>query len=182
MNGELHNNDENAPTMWMPTGSIWTQPKGQPHITSAQGENAMAYIEIDSGPYLVKPIGESFESDERPINIHTSNVIYLGKGESTLIGKDSEAQIAYTWKKRNGENGYLLKLPEAFSGEIHSEGTIFYGIVVNGEVAYKMPNTLKPIYLEQGSHFTSKSQAIHKISVLSESLIYIRTNDKFIVN
>ncbi|MEM8524319.1 MAG: DUF4437 domain-containing protein [Bacteroidota bacterium] len=71
----------------MPIGSIWTQPKGQPHITSARGENVMAYIEIDSGPYLVKPVGESFESEEKPKNIDASNMIYLGKSESKLIGK-----------------------------------------------------------------------------------------------
>lgn len=181
MNGEMHNDDENAPVMWMPTGSIWTQPKGQPHITSAQGDNAMAYIEIDSGPYLVNPVSESFESEESPINISASNVVYLGKDESELIGEKSNAQIAYTWKKKNGENGYLLKLPAGFNGEILSDGTVFYGIIINGRVAYLMPNSEKPTELDQGSHFKSQEKAVHNISTNEESIIYIRTNDKFIV-
>jgi len=181
MNGEMHNDDENAPVMWMPTGSIWTQPKGQPHITSAQGENAMAYIEIDSGPYLVKPISESFESEESPINISASNVVYLGKDESELIGEKSNAQIAYTWKKKNGENGYLLKLPAGYNGKIISEGTVFYGIIIKGQISYVMPNSEKSNELDQGSHFTSQAKAMHDISTNEESIIYIRTNDKFTV-
>ena len=181
MNGELHNDDENAPTMWMPLGSIWTQPKGQPHITSAQGKNAMAYIEIDSGPYLVKPVSESFESGEKPINIDSSNVIYLGKDESKLIDKNCNAQIAYTWKKKNGEKGYLLKLPVVSIGKIFSEGTVFFRNVIKGNVAYTMPNSENPIDLDRGSHFRSKAKAIHDISVNEESLVYIRTNNKFIV-
>lgn len=177
----MHNADENAPVLWMPRGSIWTQPKGQPHITSAQGDNAMAYIEIDSGPYLVKPVSESFESEESPININASNVIYLGKDESELIGEKSNAQIAYAWKKKNGENGYLLKLPPGFNGKILSYGTIFYGIIINGRVDYLMPDSEKSVELDQGSYFKSQAKAIHDISTNEESVIYIRTNGNLIV-
>lgn len=181
MNGEMHNDDKNAPVMWMPTGSIWTQPKGQPHITSAKGDNAMAYIEIDSGPYLVKPVSESFESEESPINISASNVVYLGNEESELIGKKSNAEIAYTWKKKNGENGYLLKLPAGFNGKILSNGNVFYGIIIKGRIAYSMPNSEKSTELDQGSHFRSEEKAVHDISTNEVSIIYIRTNDKFTV-
>ncbi len=181
MNGEMHNDDKNAPVMWMPAGSIWTQPKGQAHITSAQGENAMAYIEIDSGPYLVKPVSESFESEESPINISASNVVYLGKDESELIVEESDAKIAYTWKKKNGENGYLLKLPAGFNGKILSEGTIFYGIIIKGQVSYAMPHSEKSNELDPGSHFKSRAKAMHNISANQQSIIYIRTNDSFTV-
>lgn len=179
MNGEIHNADNNAPEMWMPAGSVWTQPKGQAHITAAQGENAMAYIEIDSGPYLVWSVDKSFESDERPINIHASNMIYLGNDESKLIGEQCDAKIAKIWEKENGENGYLLKLPAGFEGKIYSDGSIFYGIIIKGIVAYTMPNAEQSIDLDQGSHFESKATAIHDISTNEESLVYIRTNDKF---
>ena len=181
MNGELHNADENAPKMWMPTGSVWTQPKGQPHITAAQGENAMAYIEIDSGPYLVWPEDKIFETDEKPINIHVSNMIYLGKDESRLIGENCDAKIAFIWEKKNGEDGYLLKLPAGFNGKIHSEGSIFYGIVIKGNVIYTMPNT-DNARLDQGSHFESTAEAIHTIATNEETLVYIRTNRGFEIN
>ncbi|WP_430815298.1 DUF4437 domain-containing protein [Carboxylicivirga sp. RSCT41] len=179
MNGELHNADENAPMMWMPTGSAWTQPKGQLHITAARGKNAMAYIEIDSGPYLVWPPYKNFQSDGRPINIHASNMIYLGKDESKLIEENCNAKIAYTWEKKNGENGYLLKLPAGFKGQIHSKGSIFYGIIIKGNLAYTMPNIEKAINLDQGSHFNSTAEAIHDVTTQEASLVYIRTNNTF---
>ena len=36
----------------MPAGSFWTQPAGEVHITSARGQETIAYVEIDEGPYL----------------------------------------------------------------------------------------------------------------------------------
>lgn len=179
ISGELHNADEKAPTMWMPAGSFWTQPKGQAHITAAQGKNAMAYIEIDSGPYLVKPESEAFESSERAVNMHASNLIYLGDEESRLIGENCKATIAYLWQKVNGEMGYLLQLPAGFKGKIISEGSVFYGIVLNGNVMYTLPKADTPIGLDLGSHFESNTKAIHNISVNEASLVYIRTNSVF---
>lgn len=182
MNGKLHNADEKAPIMWMPTGSAWTQPKGQPHITSAQGENAMAYIEIDSGPYLVWPVYKNFQTDDRPINIHASNMIYLGKDESRLIGENCDAKITYLWEKKNGEDGYMLKLPIGFNGQIHSEGNVFFGVIIAGNVVYTMPNTETAVDLDQGSCFESNSTTIHDISTNDEALVYIRTNNRFEIN
>lgn len=75
--GEIHNDDPSAAEMWMPAGSFWTQPKGEPHITSARGDDVLAYIEIDRGPYLVWPVDQSFESDERPVNVDASNIVWV---------------------------------------------------------------------------------------------------------
>jgi hypothetical protein len=182
INGELHNADENAPEMWMPVGSFWTQPLGQPHITAAQGENAMAYIEIDSGPYLVWSVDRTFESTEIPINIHASNAIYLNAKESRLIDENSDAEISFLWAKPNGEDGYLLKLPQGFKWKIHSKGSVFYGIIIKGNVAYTMPNSEDVHHLDRGSHFKSTAEAIHEISTNEETLVYIRSNGEFEVN
>lgn len=178
MNGEMHNADEKAPKMWMPTGSIWTQPKGQPHITAAQGENAMAYIQIESGPYLVKPVSEAFESEEKPINIDASNMVYLGSNESKLISENSNAKIAYIWKLKNGEIGYLAKLPAEFKGKIHSFGD-FFSVVISGDVNYTMPNAETTTILDQGSHFESSEEAIHNIATTNNAIIYIKTKSPF---
>lgn len=53
LNGMVHNDDENADKMWLPAGSYWTQPAGQPHIAAAEGQYNLAYIEIESGLYWV---------------------------------------------------------------------------------------------------------------------------------
>jgi len=44
-----------------------------------------------------------------------------------------------------------------------------------------MPNSDKSTELDQGSHFKSQAKAVHDISSNEESIIYIRTNDKFTV-
>lgn len=61
----------------MQTGSFWTQPLGQSHITSAKGKENIALVEIDNGPYLVKPTEKAFDSEERSINIDAENVVGL---------------------------------------------------------------------------------------------------------
>ena len=64
LEGLVHNDDPKAEAMWMPRGSFWTQPAGESHITSAKGNTNIAFIEIDSGPYLVKPKKEAFDNGE----------------------------------------------------------------------------------------------------------------------
>ncbi|WP_081485539.1 DUF4437 domain-containing protein [Bernardetia litoralis] len=75
--GLIHNDDPNAEKMWMPMGSFWTQPTGEAHITAAKGKENIALVEIDNGPYLVKPTDEAVDNGERPINIDASNIIWL---------------------------------------------------------------------------------------------------------
>ena len=50
----------------MPTGSFWTQPAGEDHTTAANADTNLIYLEIDSGPYLVKPSSYKFDNGERP--------------------------------------------------------------------------------------------------------------------
>jgi hypothetical protein len=72
----VHKDDPDAAKMWMPAGSYWTQPAGggvESHITAADGASNLAYIEIEDGPYLVRPADEAFDNGERPINVHASN-------------------------------------------------------------------------------------------------------------
>jgi len=39
--GMMHNADPSAEKMWMPTGSYWTQPAGDNHITAANSEEKL---------------------------------------------------------------------------------------------------------------------------------------------
>jgi hypothetical protein len=67
--GSVHNDDPEAASMWMGNGSFWTQPKGEVHVTAAKGANNIALVEIDQGPYLVRPPDQAFDSGERPVNL-----------------------------------------------------------------------------------------------------------------
>lgn len=178
MKGLIHNDDPEAENMWMPVGSFWTQPAGESHITSAKGEGTMAYIEIDNGPYLVKPTTESFDNGERPINIDVSNIVWLDNTQTNWISTNNQSKISFLWKNSENIRGLFVKLPENFKGNIYSKGTILYGVIIEGNVDYQMPNNNSKTNLDAGSYFESTGNSVHEISTTKEALIYIRTNDK----
>lgn len=178
--GLIHNDDSTAENMWMTPASFWTQPAGQQHITSAKGEENIAYVEIDRGPYLVQPIGESFDNGERPINVDASNVLWLGEDKTNWIDSGTEAEISFLWEteSENGRKGLFVKLPQSFQGSIESSGTEFHAIVVSGALQYEMPKSTETKSLDAGSYFTSTDRAIHQLSNLTEEevILYMRTN------
>ena len=107
--GSIHNDDPAAANMWMKPGSFWTQPQGESHITSAKGEENIALVEIDKGPYLVKPIEESFDNGERPVNIDALNVVWLNSKKSNWIDSKSKAEISFLWNNSDSK-GLFVKL------------------------------------------------------------------------
>ena len=185
ISGLVHNDDPDAEVMWMPPGSFWTQPAGEVHITSAKGEENVAYIEIDSGPYLVKPVDEAFDDGERPVNVHRNNIVWLNAEQIGLIPADlnPSPEISFLWGslEAGALNGSLIKIPANFQGTINSLGDIFHAVVIQGAVAYGDADDSKAQTLTPGSYFNSTAPASHQISssAPSESLIYIRTNGKF---
>ena len=62
-------------------GFILDPARGAAHITAAKGIETLAYIEIEEGPYLVRPVEQSFESDEKPVNLDASNIVWLNAFE-----------------------------------------------------------------------------------------------------
>lgn len=186
ISGVIHNDDPDAADMWLPAGSFWTQPKGEVHITAAKGTNTLAYIEIEKGPYLVLPAEEHFDSGERPVNVDTSNIVWLNASDITWIdqpGAGNSAQAAFLWgSTEDGQlNGAFIKLPAGFSGAIHSHGSTFGAVVIQGETQYQMPGESDVKILEPGSYFSSEKTSVHNVStkVGEESIIYIRTDGKY---
>lgn len=178
--GLIHNDDPSAEKMWMPAGSFWTQPAGESHITAAKGDENIAYVEIDSGPYLVKPIEEAFDNGERPINIDKTNMMWLDASQTTIINTDQSTnnpEIAFLWENKEMK-GWLLKFPAGFEGKILSKGNIFHAVVISGEATYEMPKSKEKKALDPGSYFSSEGKSKHRISTKGgkECLIYIRTN------
>jgi len=178
ISGGIHNDDPDAAAMWMGSGSFWTQPEGEIHITAAKGVNNMALVEIDKGPYLVLPTEKAFDNGERAINIDASNIVWLDfPGVETSTGTP---KVSYLWGslEEGQANGSFVKLPAGFNGRIHSYGSTFRAVVIKGQILYqeKEINILDP-----GSYFGSFTEAVHNIStkVEEQSVIYIRTNGKF---
>ncbi len=168
--GQIHNDDPTATPMWMPPGSFWTQPKGEIHITSAQGPTNVALVEIDQGPYLVRPPVQAFDSGERPINIHPSNLVWVDD-RTYLWGSLEDGQ----------SRGIFIRLRPDATTEIHNYGSVFRGVVITGELEY-LGN--KNDSLEPGSYFGSNGAYNHKVRThpTDETIVYIRTNGRFTVS
>jgi len=191
MNGLVHNDDPAAAKMWMPAGSFWTQPKGEDHITAAKDHFNLAYIEIDSGPYLVLPSEKAFANQEQPVNVSSSNIVWLDSRDVTWIDKtassgiEQSAKMAFLWgtPEANQLNGTLLKLPKGFDGKIQSHEAIFRAVVIQGQLSYQaMQSDVNT--LQAGSYFGSSSASTHHITCeqTDECLVYIRTTGPYDVH
>ncbi|MEQ8552253.1 MAG: DUF4437 domain-containing protein [Cyclobacteriaceae bacterium] len=175
ISGQLHNDDPQAANMWMPAGSYWTQPAGEAHITSAAGDFNMAYIEIQEGPYLVKPTDQAFDNGERPINMEQSNMGWINGDEITWI-KEKEVSVARLWNDSNSNlTTSLVKLPEGFEGSIKSKNADLKAVVIQGSLNYSN-ETLAP-----GSYFGSQGKGEHSISSKEETLLYIRSEGHYTI-
>jgi hypothetical protein len=157
--GLIHNDDPSAAKMWMPQGSYWTQPAGESHITAAKGKTNIIYVEIDNGPYLVKPAEMNFDNGERPFNIHTSNIIWR---------KKENYSTAPLWKNKTGKViGSLIK----FNGVLKLDVENSKIVLING-VTLIQNKTLKP-----GSLISiSRKSNIHLTCKLNECILYLRAD------
>ncbi len=175
--GLIHNDDPDAENMWMKPGSFWTQPVGESHITSAKGEENIALVEIDRGPYLVKPVSEAFDNGERPINIDVSNIVWLNKDKTNWVHSKNKVEISFLLETDKFKS-LFVKFPKGYDGQIETDGTVLHSVVIKGELNYRLPNENDTKVLNIGSYFGSTNKAIHSISnsFESETIIYIRTN------
>ena len=163
IDGLIHNDDPRAENMWMPKGSYWTQPAGEPHITSAKGKNNIAYVEIDKGPYLVKPIDKAFSNNEYPYNIHTSNIIWE---------KNGSFETASIWKNKKGKvTGRLIK----FSRLLVLSAVSARVVLISGEMT---TNNKQQNYLKAGS-FASLDNSIVDLTCKDSCILYLKTSKKF---
>lgn len=97
--GGLHNDDPDAAKMWMGPGSYWTQPAGEDHITAAKpGAGAISFLEIFEGPYLVKPSSDAFQTQELPVNMDSTNLVWLGPEDLEWIeDKAKGVKVSHLW-------------------------------------------------------------------------------------
>ena len=192
IDGLVHNDDPGAEVMWMPPGSFWTQPAGELHITAAKGNNNIAYIEIQQGPYLVLPSKDAFDNGQRPINMDQSNINWLDASDIKWINQPEMPatgdgiKVAFLWGNRQIKqpNGLLVKLPAGFTGTIHSQSKSFRAVVIQGQLEYQSPGVPGNKTLDAGSYFGSNGNTTHHIAshAQDESTIYIRTDGKLNIN
>ena len=184
--GLLHNDDENAEKQWLPAGSFWVQPAGEAHITAADAEENLAYIEIEEGPYLVKPTEEAFDNGERPVNVDENHLVWLNSNDINWVANDSKVETAFLWgeHKDNQLRASLIKLPAGFEGNITNLSANFRAVVIRGTMAHQMKSSKFINLLEAGSYFGAKKDVTHTITVKDdeEAILYIRSNGDFEIN
>lgn len=190
ISGLVHNDDPGAKNMWMPTGSYWTQPAGEVHVTAAKGGNNIALIEIDQGPYLVQPSEESFDKGERPINVDASNIVWLDASNTSWIAPAqkpsppaTQAQLTFLWgQPASGQRiGSLLRLPAGFDGSIHTESSTLRAVIIDGQSTLHQAGGKKTNVLTPGSSFHANGKIQHHISCDDKTpcLIYIQSHGPF---
>ncbi|WP_020211106.1 DUF4437 domain-containing protein [Gilvimarinus chinensis] len=182
--GLMHNDDPNADEMWLPTGSFWTQPAGESHITEAQGTNNLIYLEIDSGPYLVEPSEKHFDNGERPLNVHASNIIWLDELALEFV-QGKGINVAYLWEddlQDSKVTGYLIKFNPETMAKISTDATEFRSVVIDGIIEYESAEIEGSESMQPGSYFSSIGDFEHIISTNEESIIYVRANKEIKIN
>lgn len=187
--GWVHNDDPGAEKMWMPPGSFWTQPAGEVHITAAKGEAVTAYIEIDSGPYLVLPAEEAFDKGERPVNVVPSNLVWLSSSETSWVETKTDekdlpsAEIAFLWgQPTEGElSGSFFRLPPRFQGELIAESGAMRVVVVKGSMVRRAARNDVEMLLEQGDYLHVRSSASHRVECRGDEgcLAYVRAEGTY---
>lgn len=176
--GHIHNADPNAGESWMPVGSFWTQPRGAAHITSAKGNGSVAYIEIEQGPYLVRPVEQVFHSGQEPINVDSANIAWTEGAGGT--------EVAVLWGLPEDDqlSGRLMKLPAGASEKIEVHGSTFRAVVIQGQLEHRAPGENQTKTLTPGSLVSSTQGAEHLVRCAREEhcLIYVRAAGRYNVS
>jgi hypothetical protein len=183
--GLVHNDDPSAEAMWMPTGSFWTQPRRAAHITAAKGTDTLAYIEIEEGPYLVRPVEQAIQSDEKPRNLDASNIVWLNASE---IGASApidaaapdDLKVAFLWGSSPDEKprGILVKLRARSASVMRSRSSTFHAVVIQGRLAHQAAGGSDPTVLGPCTDIGA-SGAVARISCESgeDCILYVRIAD-----
>ncbi len=182
--GRVHNDDPDAEPLWMPAGSFWTQPKGAVHITAAQASTAsVAYIEIDEGPYLVRPVAGAFADPQVPLNVHATNLVWMDAAPATAPAPGAVApRIAFLWGDPGSPtpHGVLLELPAGSTHTIGSDAG-FRAVVIEGAAGYHGPARPASVTLEPGSLVEAERVELSCGSA-DDCELYVRLRGKLAVN
>ncbi|WP_396634437.1 DUF4437 domain-containing protein [Maribacter sp. R86514] len=179
--GLLHNDDEKAEKQWLPAGSYWQQPAGEAHITAADDNENMAFLDIQEGPYLVQPTSEAFDNGERPINVDKTNMVWLNANDIEWVSAKSNVETAFLWgsHEKNQLRATLLRLPAGFRGKIKNLSPNFRAVVISGGITHQFSKKETKSQLDAPSYFGAEENATSIISTAKETVLYIRSNGDF---
>lgn len=184
ISGRVHNDDPAAENMWLQPGSYWTQPAGDVHITSADGASNMAYIEINDGPYLVRPTTQAFDNGEASINVDEKNVVWMDASEiAWMQGANSGVETAFLWGNPTADASYgsLIKFVPGHVGVIHPGDASFRAVVIEGQAKVASKDQANSRTLSAGSYFGGDRLGAISLTCSTEEActLYIRADNQF---
>ncbi|MEM7296143.1 MAG: DUF4437 domain-containing protein [Pseudomonadota bacterium] len=177
--GSVHNDDPEAEMFWMEPGSFWTQPAGETHITAVGSGGGLAFLEIESGPYLVRPAAEAFDNGERPVNVEARNIVWLTAADTTWVdgAGDQAPDMAFLWgtPAEGQRNGTFLRLPASSEVRLVSGGSSMKAVLVGGALAHSAGALSSSRDLTAGSYIGSTGEAAHDLVCTSTGpcMLYI---------
>ncbi|RKQ69704.1 uncharacterized protein DUF4437 [Litorimonas taeanensis] len=187
ISGAIHNDDPDAANMWMGPGTFWTQPAGEVHITSAQsGVGGTGFLEILEGPYLVQPGELAFESGEHPLNLESSNMVWMNADQMNWIKVDDiedgpEVTLLWGNLSESALSGSMIRLPPGYQANLSTHGGELKSVIIQGNVTHTVAGVTAPTDINAGSYFASAENIPHTLSCNIETacLVYIRTEGRF---
>ncbi|MEM1152265.1 MAG: DUF4437 domain-containing protein [Pseudomonadota bacterium] len=177
--GSVHNDDPDAEMFWMEPGSFWTQPAGETHITAVGSGGGLAFLEIESGPYLVRPADEAFDNGERPVNVEARNIVWLTAADTTWVegAGDQAPEMAFLWgAPADGQrNGTFLRLPASAEARLISGGSSLKAVLVGGALVHSAGELASSRDLTAGSYIGSTGEIAHDFTCArtGSCLLYI---------
>ena len=184
--GVVHNDDPTAAMFWMEPGSFWTQPAGETHITAVGPGGGLAFLEIESGPYLVRPSEEAFDNGERPINNEARNIIWLTANDTTWVTGEAGAEMAFLWgEPRDGvRNGSFVRIPPGAAARLDTGGTPLKLVLAKGELTHTAQDLSTAQNLTAGSYVGSEGEVSHDMTCTGATpcLVYVSATGTYRVS
>jgi quercetin dioxygenase-like cupin family protein len=127
------------------------------------------------------PPPEAFDNGEKPVNVDSTNIVWLDASDSTWIQGKADgsgagnAEMAFMWGAPEGDsvNGTMVKLPGGFSGTIESDSSSLKIIVIKGQVDLRSRSD--PKTLTAGGYIGSQGNVSHSLACAASFLANGRT-------
>lgn len=186
--GLIHNDEPQADERWMPAGSFWTQPRGSVHITAARGSDILAYIEIDEGPHLVRPVEEAFSSEDEPMNIDASSIAWVDllsvfPGEPFVASTSAEGpEVALLWGDPGDDqpSGILFKLATGSAIRMRSHASTLRLVTIQGRQDLREADEAGIANMEPGGYLGStRGSEVHvSCNAGTDCIVYVRAEGR----
>ncbi len=180
--GQLHNAAPDAAMNWMGAGSFWIQGAGEDHITAAKpGSSALAFLEIETGPYLVEPSSEAFRPPDASINLKSSDIEWSSIADEKWITPNSAGtavEFADLWGDASPEasRGRFIRLADDASVQLSFAASDLRAVIVKGTIEQQVPGVSNPASIGPGGFFRTNAAIDNLVTCQTEEcVLYLRT-------